>query len=140
VGIKILKKPNLSKLIRTISATEEELASVATHIIIGIQERTQKGYDADGVVFKPYSEEYLEYRVKNKRSSEVNLTFNGHMLHSMKTKKVRDGTAIVFDNTIENDKADFNHNKMKREFFALDGKQERYIIDTIGDFISKSLK
>tara|TARA_R110000737_G_scaffold282727_2_gene289389 strand:- start:1762 stop:2190 length:429 start_codon:yes stop_codon:yes gene_type:complete len=140
VAIKILETPNFKDIIKTVGATDKELASVATYIIIGISKRTQNGYDADNRTFKGYSADYKQFRKeKGRTTSKVNLTFNNQMLSSMRTKKVHNGTAIVFDNSVENAKADFNHNKMRREFFALDVNQERYIIDTIGDFISKSL-
>ena len=139
MGIRVTKTPNFNRLLRTINNTDEEIISVATSFIVGIQKRTQQGKDANKRAFKPYDKEYKHYRNTKGRTSKVNLTFNNHMLHGMRVKKYRNGAMIYFKGK-ENDKAYYNHESMGREFFALDNDQEDYMIKRIGTFIAKGLQ
>ena len=139
MGIRVTKTPNFNRLLRTINTTDEEIISVATSFIVGIQKRTQQGKDANKRAFKPYDKEYKHYRNTKGRTSKVNLTFNNHMLHGMRVEKYRNGAKIYFKGK-ENDKAYYNHESMGREFFALDNDQEDYMIKRIGTFIAKGLK
>ena len=139
MGIRVTKTPNFNRLLRTINNTDEEIISVATSFIVGIQKSTQQGKDANKRAFKPYDKEYKHYRNTKGRTSKVNLTFNNHMLHGMRVKKYRNGAMIYFKGK-ENDKAYYNHESMGREFFALDNDQEDYMIKRIGTFIAKGLK
>ena len=140
MGIRVTKTPNFKRLLKTLSATDEEVVSVATSFVIGIQKRTQQGRDANKRAFKPtYNEDYKAYRKSKGRSGKVNLTFNGHMLHGMRVEKYRNGAKIYFKGK-ENDKAYYNHEALGRKFFALDDKQENYMYKRIGTFIAKGLK
>jgi len=139
VAINVTKMPSFNKLLKTIDKTDEEILSVSTSFIVGIQKRTQQGRDANNRAFKHYDDDYKHYRNKNGRTSKVNLTFNNHMLHAMKVKKHRDGAMIYFKNK-ENDKAYYNHESLGREFFALDDKQKDYMMKRLGSFIAKGLK
>jgi hypothetical protein len=143
VGIRVTKTPNFRKIIKTLSATDEEVISVATLFIgggnFGIQQRTQQGRDADKRSFKPYNKQYKHYRNTKGRGSKVNLTFHNQMLHGMRVKKYRGGAMIYFKGK-ENDKAYYNHEVLGRKFFALDDDQVNYMHKRIGTFIAKGLK
>lgn len=143
MGIRVTKTPNFKRLLKTLNVTDEEIISVATLFIgggnFGIQKRTRQGRDANNRTFKRYDNDYKHYRNKNGRTSKVNLTFHGHMLHAMKVKKYRNGAMIYFKDK-ENDKAYYNHESMGREFFALDSDQGNYMMKRLGSFIAKGLK
>ena len=136
---RVTKMPNFKRVLKTLGATDEEVASVATQFIVDIQKRTQKGRDADKRAFKPYNKQYKRYRNSEGRTSKVNLTFHNHMLHGMRVKKYRGGAMIYFKGK-ENDKAYYNHEAMGRKFFALDDDQVSYMYKRIGTFIAKGLK
>ena len=139
MGIRVTKTPNFNRLLRTINTTDEEIISVATSFIVGIQKRTQQGKDANKRAFKPYDKEYKHYRNTKGRTSKVNLTFHNQMLHGMRVKKYRGGAMIYFKGK-ENDKAFYNHEVLGRKFFALDDDQVNYMYKRIGTFIAKGLK
>ena len=141
MGIRVTKFPNFKRVLKTLSATDEEVASVAESFVVGIQNRTQKGKDMNNKAFRGYkNDDYVERRKKKGRSSKVNLTFNGQMLNSIRTQKYRDGARIYFNSSTETKKAHGNHHKLKRPFFGLDDKQEEYMYKRIGTFIAKGLK
>ncbi len=139
MGIRVTKTPNFKRLLKRLSATDEEVISVATKFVVDIQNRTQQGRDADKRSFKPYNKQYKHYRNTKGRGSKVNLTFHNQMLHGMRVKKFRGGAMIYFKGK-ENDKAFYNHEVMDRKFFALDNDQVNYMYKRIGTFIAKGLK
>ena len=132
--------PDLGKLIKRVMTTDERLASIATFIITGIANRTQKGLDFNNRTFKGYNTQYKRFITNKGRSARVNLTFNNQMLNAMRFKKIRDGAMIHFPDSVENTKAYYNHEELNRKFFGLDSNQERYILANIGDYISQSFK
>ena len=140
MAIKILKTPNLKQLIGRVSKTNQLLASLAQFIITGISNRTQRGIDFNNRTFKSYNAAYKTFRTNKGRSSRVNLTFNNQMLNAMRFKKINSGVMIHFPDSVENTKAYYNHEEQGREFFGLDSNQERYIMNSIRDYISKSFK
>ena len=139
MAINVTKMPSFKRLLKALNTTDEEIVSVSTSFIVGIQKRTQQGRDANNRTFDRYNDDYKHYRNKNGRTSKVNLTFHGHMLHAMKVKKYRNGAMIYFKDK-ENDKAYYNHESMGREFFALDSDQGNYMMKRLGTFIAKGLK
>ena len=142
MGIRVTKTPNFKKVLKKLTATDEEILSVATLFTTQIQKRTQAGRDADEKSFnsyRPYNKQYKRYRNSKGRGSKVNLTFHGNMLHGMKVKKYRSGAMIYFTGE-ENDKAYYNHEALGRKFFALDDSQVNYMYKRIGTFIAKGLK
>jgi len=132
--------PDLSNLIKAVQTTDQRIASIATFIITGISKRTQRGLDFNNRTFKPYNSDYKEYRASKGRSIRVNLTFNNQMLNAMRSKKTKDGVMIHFPDSIENEKAYSNQEEKGRKFFGLDTNQERYIISSIGKYISQGFK
>ena len=132
--------PDLGKLIKRVMTTDERLASIATFIITGIANRTQKGLDFNNRTFKGTNTQCKRFSTNKGRSARVNLTFNNQMLNAMRFKKIRDGAMIHFPDSVENTKAYYNHEELNRKFFGLDSNQERYILANIGDYISQSFK
>lgn len=140
MAIKILKTPDLGKLVGRVSKTNQLLASLAQFIITGISNRTQRGLNANNRTFKSYNASYKQFRTSKGRSARVNLTFNNQMLNAMRFKKTNNGVMIHFPDSVENTKAYYNQEELGREFFALDSNQERYIMSSIGDYISQAFK
>lgn len=140
MAIKIIKMPDFATLIKTVQATDQRIASVATFIITGISKRTQRGLDFNNRTFKAYNSDYKQYRASQGRSKRVNLTFNNQMLNAMRFKKIKDGVMIYFPDSVENEKAYNNQEENGRKFFGLDTNQEKYIISSIGKYISQGFK
>jgi hypothetical protein len=98
-----------------------------------IQARTQKGIDADGSGFAPYTPKYREKRARNNDQTEPpNLTVKGNMLASIRLSNTREtptgiSTEIVFGSDEEARKA--RGNMKKRKFFALSDEQKQDIIN-----------
>jgi hypothetical protein len=114
-----------------------------------IKQRTQRGVNADGDAFPPYSTKpfffnitprsatptyktfqggYKEYRsFMGKQSNKVDLNFFGNMLSNITQKSSPTEAIIYFANKFENTKA--VGNQRKRKFFAIGQKEQRPIIN-----------
>lgn len=114
-----------------------------------IKQRTQKGINADGDAFPPYSTKpfffnitprsatptyktfqggYKEYRsFMGKQSNKVDLNFFGNMLSNITQKSSPTEAIIYFANKFENTKA--VGNQRKRKFFAIGQKEQRPIVN-----------
>jgi hypothetical protein len=114
-----------------------------------IKQRTQRGINADGSPFPPYSTKafffnitpraktptyktfeggYKEYRsFMGRQNSKPDLNFSGNMLSSITQKSSPRDAIIYFANTFENTKA--LGNQKKRKFFAIGQQEQRPIIN-----------
>ena len=114
-----------------------------------IKQRTQRGINADGDAFPPYSTKpfffnitprsasptyktfqggYKEYRsFMGKQSNKVDLNFFGNMLSNITQKSSPTQAIIYFANKFENTKA--VGNQKKRKFFAIGEREQRPIIN-----------
>ena len=114
-----------------------------------IKQRTQRGINADGDAFPPYSTKpfffnitprsatptyktfqggYKEYRsFMGKQSNKVDLNFFGNMLSNITQKSSPTEAIIYFANKFENTKA--VGNQRKRKFFAIGQKEQRPIVN-----------
>ena len=114
-----------------------------------IKQRTQRGVNADGDAFPPYSTKpfffnitprsatptyktfqggYKEYRsFMGKQSNKVDLNFFGNMLSNITQKSSPTEAIIYFANKFENTKA--VGNQRKRKFFAIGQKEQRPIVN-----------
>jgi hypothetical protein len=102
--------------LRTELAGEEVMVGLAEQAATIVQARTQRGVDADGAAFAPYSEGYLERRRKKGRSEKPDLTFSGRMLGNMTGKFLfYRKSAVVFSRSEEANKA--SRNSRLRDFF-----------------------
>ena len=114
-----------------------------------IKQRTQRGVNADGDAFPPYSTKpfffnitprsasptyktfqggYKEYRsFMGKQNNKVDLNFFGNMLSNITQKSSPTQAIIYFANKFENTKA--VGNQKKRKFFAIGEREQRPIIN-----------
>ena len=114
-----------------------------------IKQRTQRGINADGDAFPPYSTKpyffnitpragsptyktfeggYKEYRnFMGKQSNKVDLNFFGNMLSNITQKSTPTQAIIYFANKFENTKA--LGNQRKRKFFAIGQKEQQPIVN-----------
>jgi hypothetical protein len=114
-----------------------------------IKQRTQRGINADGNAFPPYSTKpyffnitpragsptyktfeggYKEYRnFMGKQSNKVDLNFFGNMLSNITQKSTPTQAIIYFANKFENTKA--LGNQRKRKFFAIGQKEQQPIVN-----------
>ena len=114
-----------------------------------IKQRTQRGINADGDAFPPYSTKpfffnitprsatptyktfqggYKEYRsFMGKQNNKVDLNFFGNMLSNITQKSSPTQAIIYFANKFENTKA--VGNQKKRKFFAIGEREQRPIIN-----------
>lgn len=121
--------------LRTEIAGEEVMVGLAEQAATIVQARTQRGVDADGAPFAPYSEGYAERRRKKGRSIRPDLTFTGRMLGAMTGKFLfYRKSAVIFARGEEANKAagnsrlrDFFDIRMPSEISALGKELERQV-------------
>ena len=93
--------------------TSDEKEQVGDLIVERIVNRTDKGIDADGEKFAPYSKGYLKslnFKIAGKSKAKVDLQLSGDMLAALKVLKDKgDSLTIGFERgSVENAKADGN--------------------------------
>ena len=125
------------------------LGRTAEFLMAIIKQRTQRGINADGDAFPPYSTKpfffnitprsatptyktfqggYKEYRsFMGKQNNKVDLNFFGNMLSNITQKSSPTQAIIYFANKFENTKA--VGNQKKRKFFAIGEREQRPIIN-----------
>lgn len=92
--------------------TDEELRNIGRRALDIIERRTERGIDAFGKPFKPYSTRYAKFRKEAKRGADVvNLQFEGHMRGDVHVV-VDEGSALL---------AFANANFAKRAFWHNEG-------------------
>jgi len=130
------------------------LGRTAEFLLGMIRKRTQKGKDADGNNFKPYSTTpyffnvgsknkpayqtfdggYKEFRrFKGRQVNQPDLNFSGQMLSNMTQKSSPKEAILFFANKFQNLKA--VGNQKKRPFFLIGDKEQKTLID----FFAKEL-
>lgn len=108
-----------SGMLRTELVGEETMTALAEQGATIIQARTQRGVDADGNAFAPYSKPYAAKRVREGRSAAMpDLTFTGHMLGAITSRFLfYRKSEIIFSRGEEANKA--AGNSKKRDFFDI---------------------
>ena len=87
-----------------------------------IKQRTQRGVNADGSSFPPYTEAYKTFRQQAGRQTQYpDLNFSGQMLSNIVQKSEPDYAVIYFANKFQNVKA--LGNQKKRKFFAIGARE-----------------
>jgi hypothetical protein len=110
------------------------LGRTAEFLLGMIRKRTQKGKDADGSNFKPYTPEYKSFRREKGRQVRFpDLNFSGQMLSNMTQKASPKEAILFFANKFQNAKA--VGNQKKRPFFLIGDKEQKTLID----FFAKEL-
>jgi len=135
-----MAEPQLKKRIqipKDLSASERK--SVALDVINFIKQRTDKGIDANGRKFAPYSNSYVkstDFEIAGKSKSEVNLRLSDEMMESIELLDSGNGYIVIgFESgTPANDKAVWaqrDDNGPKRAFLDIaENDLERIIAST----------
>lgn len=120
------KKPDFDKLTKVIiNKRVTKLELLASEIIVGLINRTQRGKDVSLRDFKKYTKEYAQQKKKKFGGGRPNLTRSSSMLNSITSKRIKNGLKIRFDSSHEAKKA--KGNMKTRKFFGLDRKQKAWI-------------
>ena len=87
-----------------------------------IKQRTQRGINADGNAFPPYTEAYKTFRQNAGRQVQFpDLNFSGQMLSNITQRSNPSYAIIYFANKFQNTKA--LGNQKKRKFFAIGDRE-----------------
>ena len=112
-----------------------------------IREKTKKGKDFNDNPFAPYSESYLKRLRKEKRSTKVDLHYDGGMVGaltpSMVKKTGRHKVSLAFARAEERDKAFYNQvmrGDKNRKFFGFNNRTEKIISKQFNRFVEKELR
>ncbi len=121
------------------------LAEVTAYEVGAIKKRTtEKGIDAYGKRFTPYSTKYKRASVK--QSGVVDLTDKGHMMGNLSTKITPSKGMLFFSRSVEAKKAMYHNNigvgkkKITRKFFMISKKESKIITNKFFKNIKKGLK
>ena len=115
------------------------LGRTAEFLMGVIKTRTQKGKDADGRSFKPYTPEYKAFRRKKGRQvSFPDLNFKGNMLSNMTQKSTSKQAILFFASKAQNLKA--VGNQKKRTFFAVGDREGKTLINLFAKEFKKVSK
>jgi hypothetical protein len=113
------------------SQLKKELSVILEQEAGEIISRTQGGSDADGKKFAGYSPKYKAYKEKTGRSGNVDLTFSGLMLQSIRTRVKEIGSElegkIFFASPVAAARA--RGNMELRKFFELSKEQIQRIVN-----------
>jgi len=126
-------------------AIKKSLAHVSAFEIEAIRKRTEeKGIDAFGRPFAPYSPNYKRAGVK--QSGVVDLNDQGHMLGSMAFKASSSKGELFFRQREQNLKASFHDifgvgkKKITRKFFRISKDEQKKIRSKFSIILAKELK
>ena len=126
-------------------AIKKSLAHVSAFEIAAIRKRTsEKGIDAFGRPFAPYSPNYKRAGVK--QSGVVDLKDKGHMLGSLATKVSASKGELFFRRNIESKKAAFHDlfgvgkKRITRQFFRISKDEQKKIRSEFSRILAKELK
>ena len=115
-------------------AVKIALGRTAEFLLGRIRNRTQKGKDADGIPFRPYTSQYKEFRREKGRQVRFpDLNFSGQMLSGM-VQRSNSKQAVLFFQKFQNIKA--VGNQKKRPFFLIGDKETKTLIN----FFAKEFK
>ncbi len=93
-----------------------------------IKQRTQRGQNADGNSFPPYTEAYKTFRQNAGRQTQFpDLNFSGQMLSNITQKSSPTEAIIFFASKFQNIKA--LGNQKKRKFFAIGAREIQPIMN-----------
>jgi len=115
------------------------LGRTAEFLLGLIKQRTQKGKDADGRSFKPYTLEYKAFRRKQgKQVRYPDLNFSGNMLSNMTQKSTPKQAILFFASKAQSIKA--VGNQKKRTFFAVGDREGKTLINIFAKEFKKVSK
>ena len=127
---------DIAKSVDKMLPTAQDLVDMADAAGFRIRKRTQGGKDVNEDEFKPYSDGYLKFKTEEGRdTSKVDLTFENHMLGSITTRRIQDGAELYFADAERRTIAMAHHYGQgrlpKREFFALNDKDQNYLLNIL---------
>ena len=115
------------------------LGRTAEFLLGLIKQRTQKGKDADGRSFAPYTPEYKSFRrEKGRQVNTPDLNFKGNMLSNMTQKSEPKKAILYFASTAQNIKA--VGNQKKRPFFLVGQREGKTLINIFAKEFKKVSK
>ena len=115
------------------------LGRTAEFLIGLIKQRTQRGINADGNSFPPYTEAYKTFRQQAGRQTQYpDLNFSGQMLSNIVQKSEPDYAVIYFANKFQNVKA--LGNQKKRKFFAIGSREIQPVMNVFMQTYNKLSK
>ena len=115
------------------------LGRTAEFLIGLIKQRTQRGINADGNSFPPYTEAYKTFRQNAGRQTQYpDLNFSGQMLSNITQRSEPDYAVIYFANKFQNTKA--LGNQKKRKFFAIGSKEIQPVMNVFMQTYNKLSK
>ena len=115
------------------------LGRTAEFLIGLIKQRTQRGINADGNSFPPYTEAYKTFRQQAGRQTQYpDLNFSGQMLSNMTQRSEPDYAVIYFANKFQNTKA--LGNQKKRKFFAIGAREVQPVMNVFMQTYNKLSK
>jgi hypothetical protein len=128
--------PDLTRSVDKMMPTAQDLVDMTDAAGFRIRKRTQGGKDVNEAEFKPYSDGYLKFKTEEGRdTSKVDLTFHNHMLGSITTRRIQDGAELYFADAERRTIARAHHYGEgilpKREFFALNDKDQAYLLNML---------
>lgn len=112
-------------------------STVGDDIILAVEDRTNKGKDADNKPFKPYTKEYAKRRAEKGRSTRVNLQFSGRMLSRLRNKSSKRGVRVSISGGEDGLKAYSINFDQRRQFMAINNKDVKKIYKRIQEWIAK---
>jgi len=133
--MRIKKTPDFKKIKKNVDKKiYKALQTSGNMTILALKKRVKRGVDSKGGQFKSLDKTYQKRKAKV--GKKAMFEYSGDMLRSIthETKK-KNILRFYFDDGDENDKAHYNINKYKRDFFELSDKE----IGKIKDRISNSL-
>jgi hypothetical protein len=128
--------PDLTRAADKMLPTAQDLVDMTDAAGFRIRKRTQGGKDVNETNFDDYSQDYKDWKESKLRDvSKVDLTFSNHMLGSVTTRRIQDGAELYFADAERRTIARAHHygeGKLpKREFFALNDKDQAYLLNML---------
>ena len=149
--IRIENNTGLKKL--NFDDKKQLMARIGDYAVVAIKNRTNKGVDYNDKSFVPYSEKYLDYRLKNNGTALVNLksvpkskkkkiAASTHMIQSVKIQSLKSDEVEIGLTGFNLEKAVWNAERKgaEREFLGLSNNDEKEIEKMIDKYIDSKLK
>ncbi len=139
VDDKVLQKKLTKQIREQPRQVKIALGRTAEFLMGVIKQRTQRGKDADGRSFKPYTPEYKAFRRKKGRQANFpDLNFKGNMLSNMTQKSDPKKAILFFASKAQSIKA--VGNQKKRPFFLVGQREGKTLINIFAKEFKKVSK
>lgn len=127
-----------------VASNPQLMGQIGAYLMFAIKARTGEGEDAQGRSFRPYTEEYAEYRSANGLpTADVDLFFTGSMMSSMTFKASSKSVRLFFMNTTDDEgvrnPAKAYYNQMDRDFFSISADEVEVIEKMVKEWVDSHL-